>query len=86
MQHFYSEIDGITTTFGNICANRDGLEKIALYFERPNKAGGFDFLETDLPTLYVRRGSGFSDIETEQLLRYANNNASLIWEIAREDA
>ena len=35
MKHFYSEIDNITLTFGDIHENASGLEYIPLYFEKP---------------------------------------------------
>ena len=37
MKYFYSEIDEITLTFGDIHLNRSGIEYIKIYFERPNK-------------------------------------------------
>ena len=35
MKHFYSEIDNITLTFGDVHENAAGLEYIPLYFEKP---------------------------------------------------
>lgn len=84
MRHFYSEIDSISLTFCDIVKNKDGMEMINLHFERPRE-GGFDFLDTTLPVLVPEKSYGFSELETERLLRYARNNAPLIWDIARED-
>ena len=84
MKYFFSEIDNITLTFGDIHVNRDGMEYIKIYFERPSK-GGFDFLESTLPALNVKACKGFSEDERAQLLEYVQTNAFLIWEIARED-
>ena len=84
MKYFFSEIDNITLTFGDIHVNRDGTEYIKIYFERPSK-GGFDFLESTLPALNVKACKGFSEDERAQLLEYVQTNAFLIWEIARED-
>ena len=85
MKYFFSEIDEVTLTFSDIQATRDGMEFIRIYFECPNE-GGFNFLESTLPTLNVKDASGFSKEETARLLDYARTNAFLIWEIAREGA
>lgn len=84
MKHFFSEIDGITLTFGDIHVNRDGMEFIRIYFERPN-SDSFDFWESTLPMLNVKTCGGFTAQERQTLLDYARTNAFLIWEIARED-
>ena len=84
MKYFFSEIDEITLTFSDICTNRDSMEYIRIYFERPVE-GGFDFLESSLPALNVKACNGFTEDERAQLLDYARTNAFLIWEIARED-
>ena len=84
MKYFYSEIDEITLTFGDIHFNSYGMEYIRIYFERPNESG-FDFLESNLPALEIKKSSGFNDEEIKNLLEYARNNAFLIWEIAREN-
>ena len=84
MKYFYSEIDEITLTFGDIHFNSYGMEYIRIYFERPNDSG-FDFLESNLPALEIKKSSGFNDEEIKNLLEYARNNAFLIWEIAREN-
>lgn len=85
MKHFFSEMDEITLTFSDIHVNRNGMEFIRIYFERPTD-GGFDFLESTLPALIVKDANGFSPEETAQLLNYAKTNAFLIWDIAREKA
>ena len=84
MKYFFSEIDEITLTFGDIHFNSYGMEYIRIYFERPNDSG-FDFLESALPALGIKKTSGFNDEEIKKLLDYARSNAFLIWEIAREN-
>ena len=84
MKYFFSEIDDVTLTFGDIHVNDDGMEFIRIYFERPCESG-FDFLESTLPALNVKDSVGFSKDELRELLDYARTNAFLIWEIARED-
>lgn len=84
MKHFFSEIDKVTLTFSDIHVNSYGMEYIRIYFERPNE-NGFDFLESTLPMLNVKKSFGFSNEELIELLDYAKTNAFLIWEIARED-
>ena len=85
MKHFFSELDEVTLTFSDICVNADGMEYIKIYFERPTE-NGFNFLESTLPSLVVKKESGFIKGEREKLLDYAKTNAFLIWEIAREGA
>lgn len=85
MKYFFSEIDEVTLTFSDIHATRDGMEFIRIYFEYPTE-DGFNFLESTLPTLNVKKSSGFSKEETARLLDYARTNAFLIWDIAREGA
>lgn len=84
MKNFFSEIDEITLTFGNIHFNSCGMEYIKIYFERPND-NGFDFLESTLPALEIKNFSVFNGKEIKNLLDYARNNAYLIWDIAREN-
>ena len=84
MKYFFSEIEEVTLTFGDIHINRDGMEFISIYFERPAE-NGFDFLESTLPSLTIKKSFGFTPEETARLLDYARTNAFLIWEIARED-
>lgn len=52
MKYFFSEVDNITLTFGDIHVNRDGMEFIRIYFERPAE-NGFHFLEATLPSLNI---------------------------------
>ena len=54
MKNFYSEIDDVTLTFGDVHTNQDGMDYITIYFERPND-DGFDFLESSLPSLDIRK-------------------------------
>ena len=84
MKYFYSEIDEITLTFGDIHLNKSGMEYIKIYFERPND-NGFDFLESSLPALEVKKFAGFNGNEIKNLLDYAKINSFLIWDIAREN-
>ena len=83
MKYFFSEIDEVTLTFSDIQTTADGMEYIRIYFEHPNQ-NGFDFLESTLPTLNIKKFSGFTKGESARLLDYARTNAFLIWEIARE--
>ena len=83
MKYFFSEIDEITLTFSDIHATRDGMEFIRIYFEAPTE-NGFNFLESSLPALNVKKSFGFTPNETERLLDYARTNSFLIWDIARE--
>ncbi len=85
MKNFYSEIDEITLTFSNIHTTHDGMEYIRIYFERPTE-NGFDFLESTIPSLNVKECSGFSGTEAKELLRYAQANAFLMWDIAGDHA
>lgn len=41
IKNFYSEINNVTLS--DIATNKDGMEYIRIYFERPND-NGFDFL------------------------------------------
>ena len=83
MKNFYSEIDEITLTFSDIHTTPDGMEYIRIYFERPTE-NGFDFMESTVPSLRVKESAGFSSGEIQELLRYAQANAFLMWDIARE--
>ncbi len=85
MKNFYSEIDEITLTFSDIHVTPDGMEYIRIYFERPTE-NGFDFLESTIPSLNIKERSGFNDEEVQSLLRYAQANAFLIWDVARDNA
>ena len=83
MKNFFSEIDDITLTFSDIRTTRDGMEYLRIYFERPN-SNGFDFLESTLPALTVKKSVGFDEKESARLLDYARTNAFLLWDVARE--
>lgn len=83
MKNFYSEIDEVTLTFSDIHTTTDGMEYIRIYFERPTE-NGFDFLESTIPSLRVKESAGFSKAEIQEMLRYAQANAFLMWDIARE--
>ena len=85
MKNFYSEIDEITLTFSDINTTTYGMEYISIYFERPTE-NGFDFLESTIPSLHVKARAGFTDAEVEDFLHYAQANAFLMWDIAREHA
>ncbi len=58
MKYFFSELDEVTLTFSDININRDGMEFIRVYFERPNESG-FDFLESTLPSLRIKKIARF---------------------------
>ena len=83
MKNYYSEIDEVTLTFSDIHTTTDGMEYIRIYFERPTE-NGFDFLESTIPSLRVKESAGFSSTEIQEMLRYAQANAFLMWDIARE--
>lgn len=85
MKYFFSELDEVTLTFGDIHENSSGMEYINIYFEKPVDYG-FNFLESELPALIVKDSKGFTDDEKKSLLEYAMRNAFLIWDIAREKA
>lgn len=84
MKHFYSTIEGVTLMFDDIRTNADGMDTIALHFEKPVE-GGFAFLDMSLPTLYVSRSYGFPEADIYQLTQYAKTNAPLIWKLAMEE-
>lgn len=74
MKYFFSEIDEITLTFSDIQANRDGMEYIRIYFEHPN-ANGFDFLESTLPALSIKKSAGFWIMQEQMLFLYGKSLA-----------
>lgn len=77
MKYFFSELDEVTLTFGDIQTNSSGMEFIRIYFEKPVDYG-FNFLESTLPALTVNDSKGFTDDEKKYLLNYAMRNAFLI--------
>lgn len=84
MKNFYTEIDHVTMTYGDIAKTRDGMEYIRIYFEKPVE-DGFCFLESTLPGLDVVETEGFSEEEVGSLLSYAKNNAFIIWRLAAQE-
>ena len=62
MKYFFSELDEVTLTFGDIQTNSSGMEFIRIYFEKPVDYG-FNFLESTLPALTVNDSKGFTDDE-----------------------
>ena len=62
MKYFFSELDEVTLTFGDIKKNSSGMEYINIYFEKPVDYG-FNFLESSLPALTVTDSKGFTDDE-----------------------
>lgn len=82
MKHFYSEVDGVTLTFGDAVEEDYGV-KVPVYFERDDGKGDFDFAEGFMPPFYFSRSRGFSEFELEQLKRFLRNNAPLIMDVAR---
>lgn len=83
MKNFYSEVDDVTLTYSDINSTTDGMEYIRIYFEKPIE-GDFAFLESVIPGLDVKETEGFSDGEVQELLNYANKNAFIIWQLAKE--
>ena len=82
VKYFYSEIDGVTLTYGDIVD--DGtLETVPVYFERDDGEGDFDFAEGSLPTCYFPRSRGFSELELEELARFLKDNMVAIYDDAR---
>lgn len=81
MKHFYTEIEQVTLTFDDIKTNQEGMDTIALHFEKPID-DGFAFLDISLPALYVSKTYGFSEDEIYHLTQYAKTNAPLIWKLA----
>lgn len=82
MKYFYSEIDGVTLTYGDVVD--DGtLETVPVYFERDDGKGDFDFAEGSLPTCYFPRSRGFSELELEDLARFLKDNMVAIYDDAR---
>lgn len=82
MKNFFSEVDDVTLTFSDI-QQRDGMDYIRIYFEKPIH-DGFAYLESTLPALNIVATENFSNKELQDLLQYARTNAFLIWDIARE--
>ena len=83
MKNFYSEVDDVTLTYSDIKSTADGMEYIRIYFEKPIE-GDFAFLESVIPGLDIKETEGFSDVEVKELLDYANRNAFIIWQLAKE--
>ncbi len=83
MKNFYSEVDDVTLTYSDMKSTADGMEYIRIFFEKPID-GGFAFLETVIPGLEIRETEGFSDSDIKELLDYANRNAFIIWQLAKE--
>lgn len=86
MKHLYCELgDGTSVTFNDIGHEADGSERVRLYFEKPDDEYFFKYLETSLPKLQRIDSNGFTDAEIAQLLRFAADNAELIWKLARKE-
>ena len=81
MKNFFTEVDDVTMTYGDIAQTADGMDYIRIYFEKPIQ-GGFAFLESSLPSLDVVEADGFSQQEIQKLLEYAKTNAFIIWQLA----
>lgn len=82
MKNFYAEINGITITFGDI--QDDGLiEKLPFYCERDSGKEDFDFAEGFLPTAYITKSYGFSNIELTKIRTLMRINSKLIYDKAK---
>ncbi|MBR2215753.1 MAG: hypothetical protein IJ849_08360 [Selenomonadaceae bacterium] len=81
MKNFFTEVDDVTMTYGDVAHTPDGMDYIRIYFEKPIE-GGFAFLESSLPTLDIVETEGFSTKEEQELLDYAKTNAFIIWQLA----
>lgn len=82
MSNYYSTINDVTLTFSGIYTENN-VEALTVRFERPNN-NGFDFAEGKIPHFIFNRSCGFSEDELLQFEKYLKNNASLIWDLARE--
>ncbi len=83
MKNYYSTVDNIILTFSDI-EEKNGFDRITVYFERLNANGNFDFAEGNLPENRFYKTYGFSEDELMQMENYLRNNAFIIWEMARE--
>ena len=81
MKHFYSDIDGVVLTFGDI-EIADGIETLPVYFERDDGKGDFDFAEGSIPEFCFPRSRGFSEYELEQFRQFLKNNTYLLFKAA----
>jgi len=81
MKNYYSTVNSIILTYSDIIDN--DLEMIQVRFERATEKG-FDFAEGSIPHFIFNKTFGFSEDELLQLERYLRNNASLLWDMARE--
>ena len=84
MKNYYSTINQVVLTFSDIRTNKNGFETILARFERPNEKG-FDVSEWKLPCTCNIKSYGFSEDEIIEQERYLQNNAPLMWELAREE-
>ena len=84
MNHYYSTIDGIVTTFSDIHQSAAKGESILVSMERAQESG-FDTAEFLLPSITCTKYRGFTEEERAKLAEFIRNNSALIWEIARED-
>lgn len=83
MKYLFSEIDSVTLTFSDIKTTPDGMEYIRIYFEKPIERG-FAFVESTLPALNIVEAENFTAAEITELLNYAERNAFLVWDMARD--
>ena len=82
MSNYYSTINNVTLTFSNIFTENN-IEMLNVRFERPTE-NGFDFAEGKIPHFSFHKSCGFTEDEILHFEKYLKNNASLIWDIARE--
>lgn len=83
MKNYYSTIDHLVMTFSDIERNDYGFEIIIARFEKEHEEG-FYYSEWKLPCISNTKSFGFSEEEIFEQERYLRNNATLIWELARE--
>ena len=82
MSNYYLTVNNITLAFSNIYTENN-VEVLDVRFERPTKTG-FDFAEGKIPHFLFNKTCGFTEDELLSFEKYLKNNASLIWDIARE--
>ena len=84
MKNFFSEFNDVTLTFSDIQLDKNGMEFMRIYFERPCKIHFFDFIESRIPGFEVVASEGFSDNEIAFWLNYAMRNSFLMWDFSRK--
>lgn len=83
MKYFYSDIDGVRLSYGDI-QPYGNMDCVPVYFERDDGEGDFDFAEGSVPYCAFTRSRGFSEQELEELRTYLRNNTMLLFDLARQ--